>query len=160
MSVLGSATSKGYWRLLPCPDKIFSMRCVFRHGLVLLIALALVASGATSRLCVAMQWTAAAAAVAEHSPHVTGHAADAAGHAGHDHHAIHHQHGANEPAPPPDDDHGCMKCCSMCAAAHATLPMIFAAVTSTVASSAFSADADPWFGNIIRVDPGIPKRIA
>ena len=53
-----------------------------------------------------------------------------------------------------------MKCCSMCAAAHATLPTIFAAVTFTVASSAFAADADPWFGNIIRVDPGIPKRIA
>ena len=64
-----------------------------------------------------------------------------------------------DPGPPAADDHGCMKCCSMCTVANAVMPVANAAVIFTVTAHVFSRDDEAWFGNTVAVDPGIPKRI-
>src|SRR2546421_10269329 len=96
------------------------MRRIFRRALALSIAFALVASAAAWRECTALQ----AATVAVASSH--------ASHAAHHHasvddgenayHAMHHERRTGDPAAPAADDHGCMKCCTMCAVANALLP--------------------------------------
>jgi hypothetical protein len=83
----------------------------------------------------------------------------AGGHGEHDHHAMHTQHGTADPGPPAADDHGCMKCCSMCTVANAVMPAAAIAVVFAVAAHVFSRDHEAWSGNTVAVDPGIPKRI-
>jgi hypothetical protein len=137
------------------------MRRVFRHVLIMTIAFALVASAAAWRQCTGLQLAAAAVASIEpaHSP---GHHAQSVSHGVHDHQGMHHQHVADNsavPGIPATDDHGCMKCCAMCTVATALLPAANAAVIFTVTSHVFSRDPETWSGNMVAVDPGIPKRI-
>ena|ERR1043166_6012585 len=133
------------------------MRRVFRQGLVLIVAFALVASAAAWRQCTGLQM--AAAAGVAHGSSAAGHHDHGAGHGEHDHHAMHAQHGTADPGPPTADDHGCMKCCSMCTAANAVVPVANTAVIFTVTAHVFARDQLAWSGNTIAVDPGIPKRI-
>jgi len=72
---------------------------------------------------------------------------------------MHAQHGTDDPAPPAADDHGCMKCCSMCTVANAVVPAANATVIFTVTAHVFARDHKEWSGNTVAVDPGIPKRI-
>jgi hypothetical protein len=76
----------------------------------------------------------------------------------HSHHSAGH-HAQHEPAAPATD-HGCGKCCAMCAAANVTLPVAGMSVSFTVSPVAFHIRADEWTANAIAVDPGIPKHIA
>src|SRR5215212_8113805 len=99
------------------------MRHVLRHVLVLIVAFALVASAAAWRQCTGLQL---AAASIEHGS--AGHHDHAVGHGEHDHHAMHDQHAADSPAAPAADDHGCMKCCSMCTVATTLPPAVNAGV--------------------------------
>ena len=135
------------------------MRHVLRQLLVLTVAFALVASAAAWRQCTGLQLAAAAAANSEHSSRVAGHHVQTAGHGEHDHHAMHAQHGMADPGPPVADDHGCMKCCSMCTVANAVLPAADTAVVFTISAHVFCRDHEAWSGNTVAVDPGIPKRI-
>jgi hypothetical protein len=134
------------------------MRDVLRHALVLTVAFALVASAAAWRQCTGLQ-LAAAAAGGEHCSHVADHHAQAASHGEHDHHAMHAQLGMDDPSPPAVDDHGCMKCCSMCTVANAVLAAADTGVVFTISGHVFSRDREAWSGNTVAVDPGIPKRI-
>jgi hypothetical protein len=135
------------------------MRHVLRHLLVLTVAFALVASAAAWRQCTGLQLAAAAAANSEHGSRVADHHAQTAGHGEHDPHAMHAQHGMADPGPPVADDHGCMKCCSMCTVANAVLPAADTTVVFTISAHVFSRDHEAWSGNTVAVDPGIPKRI-
>jgi hypothetical protein len=135
------------------------MRCVFHHVLVLTVAFALVASAAAWRQCTGLQLAAVIAAGSAHGSPVAGHHDQAAGHGEHDHHAMHAQHGMADPGPPVADDHGCMKCCSMCTVANAVLPAADTTVVFTISAHVFSRDHEAWSGNTVAVDPGIPKRI-
>jgi hypothetical protein len=126
------------------------MRQVFRRALAFAVAFALIASAGAWRQCTALQLVAAATAPAYHAPMA----------AGHDHHAMmHQQNAAHEPAAPADTDHGCMKCCSMCTVANAMLPATGDAKIFTVSSVVFAPAPENWTGNLVAVDPGIPKRI-
>jgi len=135
------------------------MRRVFHHVLVLTVAFALVASAAAWRQCTGLQLAAAVAAGNEHGSHAADHHVQAAGHGEHDHHAMHAQHGMDDPSPPAADDHGCMKCCSMCTVANAVMPTADTTVIFTISAHVFSRDHDARAGNTVAVDPGIPKRI-
>jgi hypothetical protein len=135
------------------------MPSAFRHILAFTVAFALVASAAAWRQCTGLQLAAAAAAASvDHSSHAMAYHAAAAGHGEHDHHQMHHNT-ADDPAPPAADDHGCMKCCAMCTVANALLPAVNATVIFTVSVHVFSRDHETWFGNIVAVDPRIPKPI-
>src|SRR3954470_6698525 len=133
------------------------MRRVFRHVLVLIVTLALVASAAAWRQCTGLQL--AAAAGVEYGLSAAGHRDHGASHGEHDHHAMHAQHGTADPGPPAADDHGCMKCCSMCTVANAVMPAADTSVVFTIAGHVFSRDHEAWSGNTVAVDPGIPKHI-
>jgi hypothetical protein len=133
------------------------MRRVFHHVVVLTVAFALFASAAAWRQCTGLQLAAAAAAGSEHGSHAAAHHEQAADE--HDHHAMHAQHGTADPGPAAADDHGCMKCCSMCTVANAVMPAINAAVVFTISGHVFIRDHEAWTGNTVAVDPGIPKRI-
>jgi hypothetical protein len=137
------------------------MRRVFRHIVVLTVAFALVASAAAWQQCTALQLAAAAVAGIEHGSRAASHHDQAASHGEHDHHAMHaqHQQGTDDQVPSAADDHGCMKCCSMCTVANAVLPVADAAVVFTISAHVFSGDHNAWSGNTVVVDPGIPKRI-
>jgi len=135
------------------------MRRMVRHVMVFALALALVASTAAWRQCAALHGTAADAAKTEHVAHAAHHHADAAGHGESDRHAMHHQHAADDPAPPAADDHGSMKCCAMCTVASAAVAATAITVTLTVSAHIFLGSQDLRSGNLIAVDPGIPKRI-
>ena len=134
------------------------MRSVVRHIFVLTVAFALVASAAAWRQCTGLQLAAAVAAGSEHGSHVADHLSQI-GHGEHDHHAMHAQHGTDDTVPPAADDHGCMKCCSMCTVANAVLPATDTAVVFTISAHVFSREYEAWSGSTVAVDPGIPKRI-
>jgi hypothetical protein len=135
------------------------MRCVFRYLLVLTVAFSLVASAAAWRQCTGLQLAAAALASIEHGSRVANHHDQAASHGGHDHHAMHAPQGTDDPASPAADDHGCMKCCSMCTVANAVMPAADMAVNFTFTATVFFRDQEARSGNTVAVDPGIPKRI-
>lgn len=129
------------------------------------VAFALVASAAAWRQCSALQMAAAAVSI-ERGSHGADRHGQATSYGEHDHHAMHQQHVADDlaadvtkSAPPVADDHGCMKCCSMCTVANALLPAADTAVIFAVSSPVFSGDDETWTANLITVDPGIPKRI-
>jgi hypothetical protein len=129
------------------------MRRVFHHAVVLIAVLALVASAAAWRQCAGLQ----VAAVTGHAQHQ--HMAQSP--SGHDHAAMHH-HKADDPASPATpamDDHGCQKCCSMCMVATALLPAAGNAVAMKWTSVTFAGVTERRTGNLVAVDPGIPKRI-
>jgi hypothetical protein len=135
------------------------MRSVVRHIFVLTVAFALVASAAAWRQCAGLQLAAAVAAGSEHGSHVADHLSQI-GHGEHDHHAMHAQHGTDDTVPPAADEHGCMKCCSMCTVANAVMPAADTAVVFTISAHVFSREYEAWSGSTVAVDPGIPKRIA
>jgi hypothetical protein len=120
------------------------------------LAFALVASAAAWRQCTALQL--AAMTSIGHGSHAAHDHAGTAAHGEHDHHAMHHQDAADEPAAPEADDHGCMKCCTMCTVANALPPAVSVTLAFTVSAHIFSRNDDPWLANTIAVDPGIPKR--
>ena len=129
------------------------MRRVFHHAVVLIAVFALVASAAAWRQCAGLQM---AAAAAEQQPQ---HMVQNAG--GHDHAAMHH-HDANDPASPAApamDDHGCQKCCSMCMVANALLPAVSSVAALKWTSIMFAGVTERRTGNLVAVDPGIPKHI-
>jgi len=131
-----------------------------RHALALTIAFALVASTAAWRQCAALRSAAAitensAAGSIESSHHR--HAASDPGE--HDHRATHQDTTADDPAAPAVDDHGGMKCCTMCNVANAMLPAANAMLTFTASSHVFFQRHETWSGKTLAVDPGIPKRI-
>jgi hypothetical protein len=129
------------------------MRRVLHHAVVLIAVFALVASAAAWRQCAGLQM----AAAASHDQHSD----MAQSPSGHDHAAMHHQHGADDasPATPAMDDHGCQKCCSMCMVANALVPAVGNAVELKWTSIAFAGATECRTGNLVAVDPGIPKRI-
>ena len=130
------------------------------QSLVLTIAFALVASTVAWRQCTAMQFAAAMSAAAAPADH----AHDMNDHGSHDH-GSHHRlampqdRASAEPAVPTADDHGCLKCCSMCTVANMTLPVLADAVTFRISPAEFFVAYEDLTGNTIAVDPGIPKRI-
>ena len=136
------------------------MRRTFRQALALALAFALVASAAAWRGCTALQLTAANVANNEHASHAAHHHGDIADHGQSDHHAMHHQPAPDDAGTPAADDHGCMKCCTMCTVANALFPAATITVTFTVSTLLFSRNQDVWSGTSIAVDPGIPKLIA
>jgi ABC-type nickel/cobalt efflux system permease component RcnA len=130
------------------------MRRMFHHAVVLIAVFALVASAAAWRQCAGLQMAAAAAGHAQHQ-----HMAQSP--SGHDHAAMHH-HKADDPASPATpamDDHGCQKCCSMCMVANALLPAAGNAVALKWTSVTFAGATERRTGNLVAIDPGIPKRI-
>jgi hypothetical protein len=52
-----------------------------------------------------------------------------------------------------------MKCCTMCTVASAAATAAATTVTFTVSAHIFVGSEDMRSGNLIAVDPGIPKRI-
>ena|SRR6187551_1694962 len=127
------------------------MARAFRHGLIWSLVVALVTAGAW-RPCAVPQMASQALAANHHE-----HATHDVAHSGTGHQ--HHQPAADNNAMPIADDHGCIKCCAMCAA---TAARTFLDVTMTFAFRSFmiAADPDEWSSCTIAVDPGIPKRIA
>ena len=126
------------------------------RALVLIVALALVASATAWRQCAALQM---AAGIGGGSNIASGHA-QASGHGEHGAlamHAEHATHNSHGPATPATDDHGSMKCCSMCTVASALLPAASATVIFAVSFQVFSGDPEAWIANTVAVDPGIPK---
>src|ERR1043166_8162644 len=134
------------------------MRRAFRSALALTLALALVTSTAAWRQCMALQLAAATANIAAGSIASNHHHA-ASDHRAHDHHATHQHNVADEPATPPADDHGCMKCCTMCTVVSAILPAANATLTFTASAHVFFQRHETWSGNTLAVDPRIPKHI-
>jgi hypothetical protein len=130
------------------------MRRVFHHVVVLIAVFALVASAAAWRQCTGLQMAVDASVHVQH-PHM----AQSAG--GHDHAAMHHQHEAESPVSPAPavDDHGCQKCCSMCMVANALLPAVSRGAALKWTSIMFAGATERRTGNLVAVDPGIPKRI-
>jgi hypothetical protein len=136
------------------------MRRIVRHVMVFALALALVANAAAWRQCAALQIATANRANIEHVSHGAHHHAGPAGHGENDHHAMHHRHAVDDPATPAADDHDCMKCCTMCTMANVSASANAVTVTFTVSTHVFPASEDVRSGNMIAVDPGIPKRSA
>jgi hypothetical protein len=131
------------------------MRRVFHHAVVLIAVFALVASAAAWQQCTGLQMAAGASVHAQH-------AQMAQSPRGHDYAAMHHQHGADVPAPPAApamDDHGCQNCCSMCMVANALLPTVSSVAALKWTSVMFAGATERRTGNLVAVDPGIPKRI-
>jgi hypothetical protein len=135
------------------------MRRIFRHALILTLALALVANAAAWRQCAALQIATADLANIEHASHGAHHHANPVGHSENDHHAMRHQHAVDDPATPAADDHGCMKCCTMCMVANVLTTADAMTVTFTISTHVFRGDEDMRSGSTIAVDPGIPKRM-
>src|SRR5438046_2371246 len=114
------------------------MRRIFRRALAVTIAFALVASAAAWRQCTALQLAVSAASI-EYVSHAAHQHTIVAEHEQNDHRAVHHRHAAADPATPPvADDHGCMKCCTICAVANAVLPASDATPFFTVSAHVFS----------------------
>jgi hypothetical protein len=126
------------------------MRQAVRVVMVWAVAVSLVASTAAWRHCMAAQL--AAQAGEQHR--------SASGHEAHDHLGMHHQHQPDAPAAPAAVDRGCLTCCIMCTAAvdlpTAPVQTQFSTLSSTVLYGRQPVLSD----RAIRVDPGIPKRIA
>jgi hypothetical protein len=133
---------------------------VFRQALALTLAIALVASTAAWRQCTALQLAAATTENSADGPIASNRHHAPSDRGAHDHHATHQHTVADEPATPAVDDHGCMKCCTMCSVATAMLPIANATLTVTTSAHVFFQRHETWSGKTLAVDPGIPKRIA
>jgi hypothetical protein len=135
------------------------MRGLIRRSFIGLLALAFAASGAAWSTCLAAQQAPIAPVAVHHAHDASAHHE----HAGHAHHhgdrgAIHHAT-TDEPSAPAADDHGCVKCCSICTMT-AAVPASAAAVSLIAATVVFSSEPDDHSAHAVRVDPGIPKRSA
>jgi hypothetical protein len=132
------------------------VRIHVRKALAGLLAVCLAASGLTWQSCLAGQ----AAAIA--SP-VVAPAQDLAQHHHADHKAHHNQQNDISSSTAPDqhqsDDHGCMKCCSLCVVSGVAPSVLSVKAIFVMSLVAFSYKQEQYAGHSIQVDPGIPKRI-
>jgi hypothetical protein len=141
------------------------MRGMIRLSMVWLLAVLFAASGVAAHACFAAHHVAglastAQAQAADHAHHV--HAGIDDGQVGHHHSAAHHQQvGDHAPAA----DHAlpgadaCGKCCGSCTLATGVMPTLVEQPLFVVAPALFAGPSDPGSDSLIRVDPGIPKRI-
>jgi hypothetical protein len=123
--------------------------------LALILATALLASGVVRGM----------AAVGPCGPqhhHDDSHPVQAAGHS----HSEHHDHGAahvDHHHPEKKQDTGyksCLECCGICITATNGTPIAFSVlIHGFVSSISYSLESGIWLGQVVLVDPGIPKRI-
>ena len=132
------------------------MRSVLRSW-VFLLALALAFNGAVIRQCAAAHQATGQASISQGHDHQ--HASHAAGSGDHKHHHAGHDDDAVPEGPAAADEHACFKCCGICTLASALPPELEMPVDIHTAAS-FTRLTDHGSGADIRVDPGIPKRIA
>jgi len=135
------------------------MRRLVRHLLVYVMAVAFATSGLAWRHCAAAKIAAPAPIAAQSAGDTAAHHDHAAAHSHHGDHAVEHQPAAADPVPPATDDHACVKCCSICTVAGALPPHVDEAIFA-LSSIEFCGKSDNRVGSTIRIDPGIPKRIA
>jgi hypothetical protein len=126
---------------------------------VYLLSLALAVNGVLLRNCASMHQPSPHSAVAavshdHHGRHDAAHG-EHAGHHGADHNDA---TGSGEPSAIADQGYG--KCCGVCTLAVALLSQPGDSVVIETVTLTFSRLSDRLSGAEIRVDPGIPKRIA
>lgn len=126
------------------------MRRLLLRSLVALLAVALVASGATAQQCFAAtaHQMAAAAETAHHAMH-----ADHAMHAAHGHMATH----KDDRGAPDKHEHSALNCCTMCTTPTVLAASPFGAAVLSVTTIDFPRATHGFTGHIVLVDPGIPK---
>ena len=131
------------------------MRTLISRFFVVLLAVAFAASGMAWQSCLALQPTPALDFAAQHfhgnssQPH--------AQNGKHHHHIDTRQSGADTDQQS-TDDHSCVKCCSLCIVSGVTPANASDAVVFTVSSIIFAFEKSHFFGQTVRIDPGIPKR--
>jgi hypothetical protein len=130
------------------------MRILLRSW-VFVLTLALASNVAVIRQCTAAHQAAGQGSVSHHDDHqLASHAAGPG-----DHHHVGQDDVAAPEGPAVADQHACTKCCSMCTFASA-LPAQMDAPAHFHAAASFPMTTDHCSVADIRVDPGIPKRIA
>jgi hypothetical protein len=136
------------------------MHGLFRRLLIALLALSFGASGVAARHCMAAhQSPAAVQSGAAEQEHRTHHAAQDAP-ARHCDEAAGHHRKPVDPDPAAADDIDCAKCCGSCTLATAVMPGAAGHSLLTVSPALYPGQSDLWSDAPLRVDPGIPKRIA
>ena len=129
------------------------MRRILRCAWVAVLTLALTASGAM---------LGGVAHAAAHGP-ATQHTASGKDdfHAGHAHHghADHDHSAALDDTPLAPHDHGSKTCCSMCTVASPLPPSVTTAAPFESRPTEYASRGAFGIAVIVRVDPGIPKRI-
>jgi hypothetical protein len=123
--------------------------------MVWLLALLFAGSGVAMHLCAAAHHASAPAAQAVDQAHHA-HAAIDDEQASQAHDATPHEHAADDGA---RADAACDKCCGTCTLAAAVMPALVDEASFVVSPAVFAGTADRCSGSMIRVDPGIPKRI-
>jgi hypothetical protein len=132
------------------------MRSVLRSW-VLLLALALALNGAVVRQCAAAHQAAGEASTSHDHGHQ--HASQAAGSGDHKHHHADHGDNAVPAGAAVADEPACANCCGICTLASGLPPQI-AMPADLHGAVSFARLTVPFTDADIRVDPGIPKRIA
>jgi hypothetical protein len=87
--------------------------------------------------------------------------AQAAGHANSSHHDHGDAHAHHHPEKKQDTDHkSCLECCGICVTAtNSTAVTVSASIYRFASTISYSLESGVWLGQIVVVDPGIPKRI-
>lgn len=126
------------------------MHGFLRRSLIAFLTLALIASGTTWRQCMAAAHAhATSAAAPSHSEH-TSH---------HEHAARYdHRHAAIDGAKQPVDDNACLKCCPMCTVT-VTPFVVDQIIAFPVSSVVFFLASANLSGQVVCIDPGIPKHV-
>jgi hypothetical protein len=142
------------------------MRRLVTHSLVWSLLLLFAGSGIAAHYCsAAHQFGGANAGAVQTAGVESGHRAAASGHGDHADHADHRHHGTGETQPVDIDVAGmtggmdCAKCCGSCTIATATMPAPTDYAVFKVSPAVFAAVSQHCTGCLVRVDPGIPKRI-
>jgi len=121
--------------------------------LAFLLAAALMAGGAVRRMAAPE-----ACPPAHHGDSQPVHAQHHA-QSGVDEHASNHAHHHPEKKQAPSHK-SCLECCGICVTAANGLSVAFSVSINRFASAiSYSLESGSWSGQIIQVDPGIPKRI-
>ena len=130
----------------------------FRQTLIVSMALLFAASGFVARYCMAAHFitghTIVSQSVVTDAVHHA-HASDHGEHAQHSHDESHHQQ-----APSDSGDVACAKCCGSCTLTTAVLPAVANEPIFIVSPAMFVGKSDHCSDTTVKVDPGIPKRIA
>jgi ABC-type Zn2+ transport system substrate-binding protein/surface adhesin len=80
-------------------------------------------------------------------------------------HSSHHDHGAEQahhhPEKKQDTDHkSCLECCGICVTATNGIAITFSiSIHRFVSTISYALERSVWLGQIVVIDPGIPKRI-
>ena len=138
------------------------MRGLFLRSVIGLLALSFAASGVAARHCMAAQQSSthsvaseiAAVEQAHQAQHGTG------AHAKPCDEAASLKHQPIDSGPATADDIACAKCCGTCTLATAVMPHVISHGIFVVSPAIFAGQSDLWSDAPLRVDPGIPKRIA